>query len=260
MRVTMTVALGWLLIFPVRALAQVDIIRELSHEADKTIAEMKSYKAEDVLKKIRHTMEKFAEVSEKVLSAGPEADEESVEALIEFYETAARDFRDIAEKKEEILRGVKERRKELVAMREVARNEITRIRRQLRELDMKPLPRDPMKKKFEEEQRSTLRQLYESQLRALQIWDERYGKLMEEATPIEEHIDNLLFVIEKSVPIYEESARALRMNKDLEEAIALFEKGAEVSRLTEEVIESWLQTEDIIRMALESLQEVTPLP
>jgi len=241
------------------ATAQVDL-GKMREKTEKALKKLQTYKADDVLRKIDDTIKKFNEVADKLLSAEPGTEGKYVDELIEFYQAAARNFRDIDSQREKILKETRERRSDLAKMLDETKLEHARLERELRNLESQSLPSDDFKRKVAEDQRAALKALYEQQAEALQYWNDRYEEVIGNAHDIEVAIDRLLYVVHLSVPIYEASAQTLIMNRDLQQAMAIFERQGEIQSLTNEVIASWTRTELLISRALEDLEQLTPLP
>lgn len=237
------------------AIADIDL-NEIREETVELLDELKTYKADDVLKEIRHSIKKFNEVSEKVLSAPPGQEDLYVDDLISFYETAAADFGDIDSQRDKILQETRERRGELGHMIRDAELEINSLEREIRAINSRPISTDEFKRDVEKQQRASLTALYQQQIEALNIWISKYNHITSNAGTIETAIDRLLYVVSLSIPIYEQTANTLRMNRDLKRAMSIFESQEEIQILTNQVIDSWTQTEILISRALDDLQGV----
>ena len=134
------------------------------------------------------------------------------------------------------------------------------MRARIVEVDGQSRPADDFKRQADLQQRTTLKQLYTQQIDAVGVCRAKYEEVINNAGAISTAIDRLLYVVRLSIPIYEQSAATLTMNRDLKNAMALFESQEEIQTLTNQVIDSWIQTETLIANALESLGAVQAFP
>lgn len=235
-------------------------LKDLKDRSVDALDDIKTYRAEDVLDGIRSTMEQFNDVSQKMLSAPPGDEERYIDELIEFYEDAAENYSEIIDQKDEISLHVQQRRNDLDTIMRDARDEIRLLERKSSELGRRPNSSDEFLMNVEEQQRKTLKSLYAQQIHSVEVWLNRYDGVVKNAGALTQAIERLLYVIELTIPIYEQSARTLAMNRDLKNALELFESQEEIDGLTDKLITSWGETEMMISDALKELGSAEILP
>ncbi|MFC1572671.1 hypothetical protein ACFL6M_03630 [Candidatus Eisenbacteria bacterium] len=233
--------------------AEVDLAQMHERTAG-TLQEMKSHQAEDVLECIAEAVDSFNLVARHMLSAPPGEEDQYLDELIAFYEETAARFRNVDKNSKDVLKEIDERGSELGDIMRAARGERDRVRAEILTLNSVPLATDPDMQLAERQQRESLRRLYEQQLATLRVWIEKYDRILESGGDIRVAVKRLLHVLQLSIPIYEQSAITLRMNRDLRDAQYLFEAPGQIQSLTNDVIATWTATEDMISKALEDLE------